>query len=67
LDGEPAACVTIPRATILGLKLYETPEAMNHACEKYHAQKRYREQVDYSGTKSFRAAVMESSKRLKGQ
>jgi hypothetical protein len=42
IDGSPAGCVAVGRSKILGLKLYETCEAMNAALEKHIQQGQWR-------------------------
>ena|SRR5712664_1796697 len=42
IDGSPTGCVAVGRNKILGLKLYETCEAMNDAYEKHVKQEQWR-------------------------
>jgi hypothetical protein len=42
VDGSPTGCVAIGRNKILGLKLYESCEAMNDALEKHIQQGQWR-------------------------
>jgi hypothetical protein len=41
-DGSPTDCVAISRNKILGLKLYDSCEAMNAAYDRYVEQQRWR-------------------------
>jgi hypothetical protein len=38
--GRPTDCVVIPRKKILGLKLYESSQALNVALDKYEQERR---------------------------